>query len=53
MAPSGYDALQPMNGALGYMIGGGSATYGSFDEFLGQKSPFSIFGNNSSSGGGE
>jgi len=41
VAPGSYEALQPMNGALGYLSGGGSAVFGSFTEFLGQENPFS------------
>jgi RHS repeat-associated protein len=42
MAPIGYEALQPMNGALGFITGGGSAVFGSFEQFLGQSNPLSI-----------
>jgi len=52
IAPSGAEILQPMDGALGYMLNGGSATFGSFSEFLGQGSPFWQLNNNNSSGGG-
>jgi len=53
MAPNTWEWTQPTNGALGYMLGGGSATFGSFEQFLGQGNPFGGLGNpNSSSGGG-
>jgi len=55
MAPNTWEWNQPMNGALGYMLGGGSATFGSFEQFLGQGNPFGGLGNpnsNSSGGGG-
>ncbi len=34
------------------MMGGGSATFGSFDEFLGQRNPFAGLGRNTTGGGG-
>ena len=52
VAPGSYEALQPMNGALGYLSGGGSAVFGSFTEFLGQENPFSQFGNMDGKGAG-
>jgi len=53
MAPNTWEWTQPTNGALGYIMGGGSATFGSFEQFLGQGSPFGGLGNpNSNSGGG-
>ncbi|MEG1502461.1 MAG: RHS repeat-associated core domain-containing protein, partial [Synergistaceae bacterium] len=54
IAPNGFEILQPLNGALGYMIGGGSAVFGSFEEFLGQGAPigFSQLGDTSLGGGG-
>ncbi|MEG2310335.1 RHS repeat-associated core domain-containing protein, partial [Chryseobacterium sp.] len=54
IAPNGFEILQPLNGALGYMIGGGSAVFGSFEEFLGQGAPigFSQLGDTGLGGGG-
>ncbi|WP_419868354.1 RHS repeat-associated core domain-containing protein [Chryseobacterium sp. CT-SW4] len=51
-APDRWTWNTPTNGALGYMMGGGSATFGSFDEFLGQRNPFAGLGGNTPGGGG-
>lgn len=51
MAPDTWEWNVPMNGAWGYMIGGGSATFGSFADFLGGDS-YSLFKKYTSGGGG-
>jgi len=52
IAPSGAEILQPMNGAWGYALGGGAATFGSFQEFLDQQNPMATFMKNYKGGGG-
>jgi RHS repeat-associated protein len=51
MAPNNWEWNNPMGGALGYMLGGGSATFGSFAEFLGEENPLAKFNNRETGGG--
>ncbi|EJL71484.1 RHS repeat domain-containing protein [Chryseobacterium populi] len=51
MAPNTWEWNTPTGGALGYMLGGGASTFGSFAEFLGEENPLTKFNNNDTGGG--
>ncbi|SDH84795.1 RHS repeat-associated core domain-containing protein [Chryseobacterium taeanense] len=52
MAPDTWEWNISMSGAWGYMLGGGSATFGSYSEFLGEENPLAKFNKQGSNGGG-